>query len=79
MQPDEFRTVFRESPIRRTKLTGLRRNAVVAMGNSGDTKFVPTLERLAEDADSVVAEHARWALDKLNSEVTHVPGRSTSK
>ena len=79
MQPDEFRTVFRGSPIRRTKLTGLRRNAVVAMGNSGDMKFVPTLERLAEDADSVVAEHARWALDKLNSEVTHVPGRSTSK
>jgi epoxyqueuosine reductase len=79
MQPDEFRTVFRGSPIRRTKLTGVRRNAVVAMGNSGDQKFVPTLERLADDADSVVAEHARWALDKLNSEVTHVPGRSTSK
>ncbi|MBI3478021.1 MAG: tRNA epoxyqueuosine(34) reductase QueG [Acidobacteria bacterium] len=65
MQPEEFRTVFRGSPIRRTKLTGLRRNAVVAMGNSDDVKFVPTLRDLAEDPDPVVAEHAQWALDKL--------------
>src|ERR1700674_5743160 len=33
MQQEEFRTVFRGSPIRRTKLSGLRRNAVIAMGN----------------------------------------------
>lgn len=65
MQVEEFRSIFRGSPIRRAKLSGLRRNAVVAMGNSGNTKFVATLKRLADDADSVVAEHARWALQKL--------------
>jgi epoxyqueuosine reductase len=65
MQAEEFRTVFRGSPIRRTKLTGLRRNAVVAMGNSGDEKFLPTLKRLTEDADPVVAGHANWALQRL--------------
>jgi len=65
MQPEEFRAVFRGSPVRRAKLSGLRRNAVIAMGNSGDAKFVPTLKKLAEDADSVVGEHAKWALDKL--------------
>jgi epoxyqueuosine reductase QueG len=65
MQAQEFREVFRGSPIRRAKLSGLRRNAVIAMGNSGNAKFVPTLKRLAEDADTLVAEHARWALDKL--------------
>ena len=62
MQPEEFRATFRGSPVRRAKLSGLRRNAVIAMGNSGDAKFVPTLKRLAEDADPVVAEHAKWAL-----------------
>jgi epoxyqueuosine reductase len=62
MQPEEFRATFRGSPVRRAKLSGLRRNAVIAMGNSGDEKFLPTLKRLAEDADPVVAEHARWAL-----------------
>jgi epoxyqueuosine reductase len=68
MQPEEFREVFRGSPVRRAKLSGLRRNAVIAMGNSGDNKFLPTLEKLAEDPDAVVAEHAKWALDKLTRE-----------
>jgi epoxyqueuosine reductase len=68
MQPEEFRKVFRGSPVRRAKLSGLRRNAVIAMGNSGDKKFLPTLEKLAEDPDVVVSEHAKWALDKLTRE-----------
>jgi len=67
MQADEFRSVFRGSPVRRAKLTGLRRNAVVAMGNSGDEKFLPTLQRLSDDADPVVAEHARWAVNTLKA------------
>ncbi len=65
LPPEEFRAVFRGSPVRRAKLSGLRRNAVVAMGNSGDTKFVPTLKKLAEDEDMVVARHAKWALGQL--------------
>jgi epoxyqueuosine reductase len=66
MQPEEFREVFRGSPIKRAKLSGLRRNAVIAMGNSGDRKFVPTLKKLCEDADPAVAEHARWAVARFN-------------
>jgi epoxyqueuosine reductase len=65
MQPEDFRVVFRGSPVRRAKLSGLRRNAVIAMGNSGDKKFVPTLKKLCDDSDPVVAEHARWALKSL--------------
>jgi epoxyqueuosine reductase len=70
MQPEEFRAVFRGSPVRRAKLSGLRRNAVIAMGNSGNKKLMPTLKKLSEDPDSVVAEHARWALASLD----HVSG-----
>ena len=65
MQQEEFREVFRGSPVRRAKLSGLRRNAVIAMGNSGDKKFVPALKKLSEESDLVVAEHARWALARL--------------
>jgi epoxyqueuosine reductase len=65
MQAEEFQVVFRGSPIRRAKLSGLRRNAVIAMGNSGDKKFVPTLKRLCGDSDPVVAQHARWAVASL--------------
>jgi epoxyqueuosine reductase len=65
MEGEEFQTTFRRSPIRRAKLSGLRRNAVVAMGNSGDQNFLPRLERLATDPDPVVAAHATWALQRL--------------
>jgi epoxyqueuosine reductase len=67
MQQNEFRSVFRGSPVRRAKLSGLRRNAVIAMGNSGDQKFLPTLRKLADDPDPIVADHARWALVRLDS------------
>lgn len=62
---DEFRETFRKSPIKRTKLNGLRRNVVTAMGNSGRLEFVPRLRELANDEDPAVAEHARWALRRL--------------
>jgi len=64
---EEFRQTFRGSPIRRTKRTGLRRNAVIAMGNTGDRNFLAVLEKLASDEDPVVAEHARWAARKVTS------------
>ncbi len=65
MSAEEFRETFRGSPVRRAKRSGLRRNAVIAMGNSGDRKFLPVLDKLAWDEDEVVAESAAWALRKL--------------
>ena len=65
MTAEEFRAKFRGSPVRRTKLSGLRRNAVIAMGNSGDRKFAPTIERLRTDEDPTVAESAEWARKKI--------------
>jgi epoxyqueuosine reductase len=65
MSAEEFRDTFRGSPIRRTKRAGLRRNAVIAMGNSGERKFLPLLEKMAADEDEVVAESAASALRKL--------------
>ena len=65
MSPDEFATKFRGSPVKRAKRSGLRRNAIIAMGNSGNEKFQPILAALAEDADPVIVQHARWALTRL--------------
>jgi epoxyqueuosine reductase len=65
MSEEEFRQTFRGSPIRRAKRSGLRRNAVIAMGNSGESRFRGLLEQLSEGADPVVADHAAWALQKL--------------
>ena len=65
MSAEEFREVFRGSPIRRTKRAGLRRNAMIAMGNSGNSEFLPILDKLAADEDESVSESARWARTQL--------------
>ena len=62
---EEFRETFRGSPIRRTKRAGLRRNAAIAMGNSGNREFLPVLSQLAVDEDETVAESAAWARTQL--------------
>jgi epoxyqueuosine reductase len=69
MSVDEFRETFQGSPIRRTKRSGLRRNAAIAMGNSGDRDLLPILEKLAADEDVVVAESARWAINRVRTPV----------
>jgi epoxyqueuosine reductase len=65
MSEEDFRSVFAHSPIKRAKYRGWLRNLAVAMGNSGDVRFVPWLERMARHPDPIVREHAAWALERL--------------
>jgi epoxyqueuosine reductase len=67
MSAEEFQTTFRGSPIRRAKQAGLRRNALIAIGNSGEEHFLPMLERLRGDAETSVAESAAWAIARLRA------------
>ena len=68
MDEETYRRTFRGSPVKRAKYQGLRRNAAIAMGNSGNKAFAADLGKLAADPDPVVAEHAVWALKKLSQE-----------
>jgi epoxyqueuosine reductase len=45
----------------------LQRNALVAAGNAGDGRTLPEVERHAAGGDPMLAEHARWALERLRS------------
>ncbi len=60
--------MFRGSPVKRAKRSGLLRNVAIAMGNSGDKRFAEILRQLAEDEDPLIAEHARFALNALDSD-----------
>jgi epoxyqueuosine reductase len=62
---EDFRAVFRDSPVARAKYPGFLRNVAVAMGNARLQEFRPLLERLQQNGDSTVSEHARWALRQL--------------
>jgi len=65
LSEEDFRRIFVHSPIKRAKWRGWLRNLAVAMGNSGDKRHMPWLERAAQHPDPVVREHAAWALERL--------------
>lgn len=62
LSENEFRAMFRGSPITRTRYSGFLRNVAIAMGNARLERFRAPLEKLAASPDPVVAESARWAL-----------------
>lgn len=61
----EFRRRFRHTALMRAKRSGLLRNAAVVLGNVGDERALPALERAAQDADGVIADAARWAIGRV--------------
>lgn len=67
LSEEEFNQRFSSSPIERTRYQGFLRNVCVAMGNAGLPEFRAPLEKMAASPDPVVAEHARWALKRLDA------------
>jgi epoxyqueuosine reductase len=43
----------------------LRRNALIAAGNSGEAALAPAVQRWSETDDDLLREHAEWALERL--------------
>jgi epoxyqueuosine reductase len=60
-----FKQRFQGTPMLRTKRRGLLRNVCVALGNLGDQRAVPALQKAAANPEPLIAEHARWALEQL--------------
>jgi epoxyqueuosine reductase len=63
---------FAGTPILRTKRRGLLRNVCVALGNTGDVSALPALQKAAEDSEPLIAEHARWAIERISSPGKHL-------
>jgi epoxyqueuosine reductase len=69
LSEQEFRARFRGTPVYRAKYAGFLRNVALAMGNSPREAYRPALEKLAASGDPLVAEQARWSLERLNETV----------
>jgi epoxyqueuosine reductase len=67
LSQDQFRSLFRHSPISRIKRNRLVRNVCVALGNVGTEEDLPVLRDLAGDSDALIAEHAAWAIAQIES------------
>ena len=60
-----FRELFSGSPIKRIGVARMTRNCLIAAGNSGDSALRPAVERHLSSDDPVVADAAKWALERL--------------
>lgn len=60
-----FKRWFKGSPLERTRRKRLHRNVAIAMGNSGEERFIDQLKIWSQAEDPVLAESAEWALTRL--------------
>jgi epoxyqueuosine reductase len=70
LTPGEFNQRFKRSPVRRAKRRGYARNVAVALGNTGTADDIPTLERVLDDPEPLVREHATWAIEQIKKRST---------
>jgi epoxyqueuosine reductase len=61
----QFREKFAASPVKRTGRNRFVRNVAIAIGNSGEAALYPVAQKLAADADPVVAEAGAWAAGRF--------------
>jgi len=64
---EQFRAVFKGTPLMRPKRRGLLRNAAVVARNISCSQAVPVLiERIERDPESLIRAHSLWALAHLD-------------
>jgi epoxyqueuosine reductase len=73
-----FKRRFAGTPMLRTKRRGLFRNVCVALGNEGDESALPALEKAAQDAEPLIAEHAQWAMKEIGKRTESKASKSLS-
>ncbi|MBI4056996.1 MAG: tRNA epoxyqueuosine(34) reductase QueG [Elusimicrobia bacterium] len=64
---EAFQETFKKTPVERTGSTGLLRNSLLAMGNSGNPEHIPTLETYCQNPDPMLREQAEWSLKKIEA------------
>ena len=62
----QFRTLFAGSPIKRIGRDQFIRNVLYAIGNSVDATLVNAAQAHISDKNSVIADAAKWAVQRLN-------------
>jgi epoxyqueuosine reductase len=73
LNTEDFRTLFKDSPIRRVRRRRFLRNVCVALGNVGGRSDLPALERAAADPEQLIAEHAVWAIKQIRERQKQTP------
>jgi epoxyqueuosine reductase len=62
-----FKSRFAGTPLLRARRRGLLRNVCVALGNTGDERALPSLQLATHDPEPLVSEHARRAIEQIET------------
>ena len=65
---ERFAEIFRKTPIKRTKITGMLRNACIVAANTAAKECLPQIVNLASHPSAIVRAHAVWAVYRLAEE-----------
>lgn len=65
LDDNQFRTLFRGSPVKRLGHARFIRNVLIAAGNSGDPDLLPLIEERLGDRDPVIRATAVWAFGQM--------------
>ncbi len=65
LSAEGFNRKFKDSPVKRAKRRGYLRNTMVVLGNRKKLEDVSGLAAALEDPESLVRQHAAWALGKI--------------
>lgn len=72
LDADAFRERFKKTSLWRNRRAGLLRNAAVVLGNVGDGRALPVLEKALSDPEDVVRDAASWAIERIRQRTSNV-------
>jgi epoxyqueuosine reductase len=79
MSEGQFRTRFRDSPIKRAKYAGFLRNVAVALGNSRNPEASAVLAEGLRHSEPLVRGHSAWALGEIGGETARIALENASR
>lgn len=65
MSADAYRIRFKKTSLFRPRRAALLRNAAIVLGNTGDERALPALEKAIREEESLVQEAAAWAIERI--------------
>ncbi len=65
-----FRERFKKTSLWRNRRPGLLRNAALVLGNAGDERALPALERAAATEPDPIREAAAWAIGRIRQRIS---------
>jgi epoxyqueuosine reductase len=60
-----FRERFKKTSLWRNRRAGLLRNAAIVLGNVGDERALPALEKALTDEEELIRDAAAWAIARI--------------